>query len=324
MVWQRKLSMLLWTRTARKLKAFQRNIQLSGEDGWRKAKIGAFHGNCGWGHRVQAWYVTLEDDIPKEYGAYADHWVAGKDEKKARSEAKIKFGGGKQFQIIQDPDVLDTWFSSGIFPLSALGWPDDTADFRAFYPTSVLETGHDIPRMVMLGMQLSGDVPFRKVYLHPMVRDASGRKMSKSLGNVIDPFEVIDGVTLENLHKRMEEGNLDPKELVDAKKGQAKDFRNGIAQCGAAALRFALVSYTAQSDKINLNIKRVVGYRKCCKWILSSLNKAISKTVTALESYEFSDAATAVYSWWKYQLCDIFMEAVKPYFAEDDEKFKYK
>ncbi|XP_026409220.1 valine--tRNA ligase, mitochondrial 1-like isoform X2 [Papaver somniferum] len=309
-----------------------------------------------WGHRVPAWYVALEDDQLQEYGVYADHWVVGRDEEEARSEATKKFVG-KKFQMIQDPDVLDTWFSSGLFPLSVLGWPDNTADFRAFYPTSVLETGHDIlffwvARMVMLGMQLSGDVPFRKVYLHPMIRDAHGRKMSKSLGNVIDPLEVINGVTLENLHKRLEEGNLDPNELVVAKEGQVKDFPNGIAECGADALRFALVSYTAQSDKINLDIQRVVGYRQwcnklwnairfamtklgdnyipptklnpdslpfSCKWILSVLNKAISKTVTSLESYEFSDASTAVYSWWQFQLCDIFIEAIKPYFVGDDK-----
>ncbi|MCL7046507.1 hypothetical protein MKW94_009913 [Papaver nudicaule] len=309
-----------------------------------------------WGHRVPAWYVTLEDDQLKEFGVYADHWVVARNEEEAQSEANRIFGG-KKFQMTQDPDVLDTWFSSGLFPLSVLGWPDNTADFRTFYPTSVLETGHDIlffwvARMVMLGMQLGGDVPFRKVYLHPMIRDAHGRKMSKSLGNVIDPLEVINGVTLENLHKRLEEGNLDPNELVVAREGQVKDFPNGIAECGADALRFALVSYTAQSDKINLDIQRVVGYRQwcnklwnairfamtklgdnyvpptnlnldslpfSCKWILSVLNKAICKTDTALESYEFSDACTAVYSWWQFQLCDVFIEAIKPYFMGDDK-----
>ncbi|OVA16157.1 Aminoacyl-tRNA synthetase [Macleaya cordata] len=311
-----------------------------------------------WGHRIPAWYVTLDDDQLKEFGAYTDHWVVGRNEEEALSEANRIFGGRK-FQMAQDPDVLDTWFSSGLFPLSVLGWPDNTDDFRAFYPTAVLETGHDIlffwvARMVMLGMQLGGDVPFRKVYLHPMIRDAHGRKMSKSLGNVIDPLEVINGISLEGLHKRLESGNLDPKELVVAKQGQVADFPNGIAECGADALRFALVSYTAQSDKINLDIKRVVGYRQwcnklwnairfamsklgdnyvpptslvlesmpySCKWILSVLNKAISKTVSALESYEFSDAASAVYSWWQFQLCDIFIEAIKPYFAGDNPKF---
>ncbi|PSS33118.1 Valine--tRNA ligase, partial [Actinidia chinensis var. chinensis] len=311
-----------------------------------------------WGHQIPAWYVTLKDDELKELGAYNDHWVVARNEEEARTEARQIFAG-KEFQISQDPDVLDTWFSAGLFPLSVLGWPDDTDDLKAFYSTSVLETGHDIlffwvARMVMLGIKLGGDVPFRKVYLHPMIRDAHGRKMSKSLGNVIDPLEVINGIALEGLQKRLEEGNLDPTELEIAKDGQRKDFPNGIPECGVDALRFALVSYTAQSDKINLDIQRVVGYRQwcnklwnavrfamsklgddytpptsivpdvmpfSCRWILSVLNKSISKTVSSLDSYEFSAAASAVYSWWQFQLCDVFVEAVKPYFASDGPKF---
>ncbi|KDO61636.1 hypothetical protein CISIN_1g001289mg [Citrus sinensis] len=311
-----------------------------------------------WGHQIPAWYVTLEDDELKELGSYNDHWIVARDEKEALAVANKKFSG-KKFEMCQDPDVLDTWFSSGLFPLSVLGWPDDTDDLKAFYPTSVLETGHDIlffwvARMVMLGIKLGGEVPFTKVYLHPMIRDAHGRKMSKSLGNVIDPLEVINGISLEGLHKRLEEGNLDPKELEVAKKGQKADFPNGIPECGTDALRFALVSYTAQSDKINLDIQRVVGYRQwcnklwnavrfsmsklgegfvpplklhphnlpfSCKWILSVLNKAISRTASSLNSYEFSDAASTVYSWWQYQFCDVFIEAIKPYFAGDNPAF---
>ncbi|KAF4384717.1 hypothetical protein F8388_004024 [Cannabis sativa] len=313
-----------------------------------------------WGHRIPAWYVILEDDDLKEVGAYNDsnHWVIARNEEEAQEQASSRYNG-KKFQLFQDPDVLDTWFSSGLFPLSVLGWPENTGDLKTFYPTSVLETGHDIlffwvARMVMLGIKLGGSVPFSKVYLHPMIRDAHGRKMSKSLGNVIDPLEVINGVSLLDLHKRLEEGNLDPNELVVAKEGQVKDFPNGITECGADALRFALVTYTAQSDKINLDIQRVVGYRQwcnklwnavrfamsklgdnytppsnvksnvlpfSCQWILSALNKAIAKTVSSLELYEFSDAATAVYAWWQYQLCDVFIELIKPYFAGNDPKF---
>ncbi|CAN6453689.1 unnamed protein product [Victoria cruziana] len=305
-----------------------------------------------WGHRIPAWYVTVADDTSDDFGVYNDHWVVGRDEAEALEMAKGLFPG-KKFQITQDQDVLDTWFSSGLFPFSVMGWPDDALDFRTFYPTSVLETGHDIlffwvARMVMLGMRLTGEVPFKQIYLHPMIRDAHGRKMSKSLGNVIDPLEVINGITLEGLHQRLEHGNLDPSELVRAKDGQVMDFPNGIPECGADALRFALVSYTAQSDKINLDILRVVGYRQwcnklwnavrfamsklsddytapeklsvhalpfSCKWILSVLNKAIAKTVTSLELYDFSSATTAVYSWWQYQLCDVFIEVIKPFFV---------
>ncbi|XP_042443553.1 valine--tRNA ligase, mitochondrial 1-like isoform X1 [Zingiber officinale] len=310
-----------------------------------------------WGHRIPAWYVTIEDDQLKDVGSYNDHWVVGRNEQEAIIEAK-KIFSGKKFEIAQDPDVLDTWFSSGLFPLSVLGWPDVTPDFKAFYPTTVLETGHDIlffwvARMVMLGMQLGGDVPFRKVYLHPMIRDAHGQKMSKSKGNVIDPLEVTNGVSLEGLHKRLEASNLDRSELEKAKLDQAKDFPNGIPECGADALRFALVSYTAQSDKINLDVLRVIGYRQwcnklwnairfammklgddyappekldvkfmppVCQWILSVLNNAIAKTISSFELYKFSDATTAVYAWWQFQLCDVFIEAIKPYFI--DSKFE--
>ncbi|KAL3358396.1 hypothetical protein AABB24_015494 [Solanum stoloniferum] len=313
-----------------------------------------------WGHRIPAWYVTLsDDDKQKEFGVSDDHWIVARNEEEARDLASRKFLGKKIVEISQDPDVLDTWFSSGLFPLSVLGWPDNTADFKTFYPTSVLETGHDIlffwvARMVMLGIKLGGDLPFSKVYLHPMIRDAHGRKMSKSLGNVVDPLEVINGITLDGLHKRLKEGNLDAKEFERAKEGQAKDFPDGIPECGADALRFALVSYTAQSDKINLDIQRVVGYRQwcnklwnairfamsklgedytpptkivpcdmpfSCQWILSALNKAIARTVSSLESYDFSDAATAVYSWWQFQLCDVFIEVIKPYFTGDNPEF---
>ncbi|CAN6565003.1 unnamed protein product [Malus baccata var. baccata] len=311
-----------------------------------------------WGHRVPAWYVVYEGDSPDNFGASEERWVVARNEEEAKAQASITFEGN--FQLMQDPDVLDTWFSSGLFPLSVLGWPDDTEDLKAFYPTSVLETGHDIlffwvARMVMLGITLGGNVPFTKVYLHPMIRDAHGRKMSKSLGNVIDPLEVINGITLEGLHQRLLEGNLDPKELTVAKEGQVKDFPKGIEECGADALRFALVSYTAQSDKINLDIQRVVGYRQwcnklwnavrfamsrlgddyvppsdvnpdalpfSCQWILSVLNKVISKAVLSLEAYDFSDAATAVYAWWQYQLCDVFIEAIKPYFSGNNPKFE--
>lgn len=120
-----------------------------------------------WGHRVPAWYVSLEDDAYKEFGFYNDHWVVGRNEQEAVDEANAKFPG-KNYHIEQDPDVLDTWFSAGLFPFSMMGWPEDTADMKTFYPTSLLETGHDIlffwvARMVMLGMKITGSVPFKQV-----------------------------------------------------------------------------------------------------------------------------------------------------------------
>ncbi|KAJ1294912.1 hypothetical protein BS78_01G182600 [Paspalum vaginatum] len=298
-----------------------------------------------WGHRIPAWYVTLEDDEEKDMGSYSDQWIIARNENDAIMEAKQRYPG-KKYQLDQDPDVLDTWFSSGLFPLSVLGWPDDKPDLSTFYPSSVLETGSDIlffwvARMVMMGMQLGGDVPFQKVYLHPI-----------ALGNVIDPIDVINGISLENLQKKLEYGNLDPKEIEKAKEGQKKDFPNGIPECGTDALRFALISYTSQSDKINLDIKRVHGYRlwcnklwnairfamnmlgdhymppatvaicslpPFCKWILSVLNKAIGKTESSLEAYKFSEATSCIHSWWQYQLCDVYIEVIKPYFNESQE-----
>ncbi|KAK4396334.1 Valine--tRNA ligase, mitochondrial 1, partial [Sesamum angolense] len=245
-----------------------------------------------WGHRIPAWYAMLDDDELKELGAYNNHWVVARNEEEAKDEASRIFAG-KKFQLFQDPDVLDTWFSSGLFPLSVLGWPDDTKDLRAFYPTSVLETGHDIlffwvARMVMLGMKLGGDVPFSKVYLHPMIRDAHGRKMSKSLGNVIDPLEVINGITLKGLHKRLEEVGQNKSGHPEG--GWISSMVNKLWN----AIRFAMSKLGDDYIPPAAIVPDTMPFS--CKWILSVLNKAISKTVLCLDSYEFSDAATAVYS----------------------------
>ncbi|KAK2985084.1 hypothetical protein RJ640_022962 [Escallonia rubra] len=306
------------------------------------------------GHRIPAWYVQLEDDKLTELGAYPDHWVVARNEEVAQAEARQIFGG-KKFQLSQDPDVLDTWFSSGLFPLSVLGWPDETQDLKAFYPTSVLETGHDIlffwvARMVMLGIKLGGDMPFTRVYLHPMIRDVHGRKMSKSLGNVNDPLEVINGISMEGLHKRLDEGNLDLTELEVAKEGQAEDFPTGIREYGADALRFLLISYTAQSDKINLDIDRVSGYRDWCNKLWNAVQFALNELgdnytppaeilpVDALSTKQnhiqncvithllipmSSRMRPLRYTWWKYQFCGIYIEAIKPYFTNNDPTFAF-
>lgn len=168
-------------------------------------------------------------------------------------ERATKLAGGKPFTLQQDEDVLDTWFSSGLWPFSIMGWPEKTADIQNFYPSSVLETGWDIlffwvARMVLLGIHLTGQVPFKEVYCHAMIRDAHGRKMSKSLGNVIDPTDVIQGLALEDLHQKLYEGNLDEKEITKAKAGQKKDFPKGIPQCGTDALRFALCAYSGGGE----------------------------------------------------------------------------
>jgi valyl-tRNA synthetase len=211
-----------------------------------------------WGHRIPAYFATVEAGArapgapePEE----AQRWFVARSEEEARAQAAARFGvAPAAVRLAQDEDVLDTWFSSGLFPFSTFGWPDEQhADFKAFYPNSLLETGHDIlffwvARMVMMGQQLTGKLPFRTVYLHAMVRDKEGRKMSKSKGNVIDPMEVIYGCDLETLHQKVRDGNLPAKEVELAIKGQRENFPDGLPECGADALRFGCVSRAARGS----------------------------------------------------------------------------
>jgi len=321
-----------------------------------------------WGHRIPAFYVRFagegdESGMPGGSSEKMDRWVIGRDADEARAAAEKKFPG-QEFTLEQDEDVLDTWFSSGLFPFSVFGWPDETPDLAEFYPTSLLETGHDIlffwvARMVMMGMKLTGKVPFKQVYLHAMVRDAHGRKMSKSLGNVIDPLHVIEGIDLEKLGQTLIGGNLDEKEIKKAQQGQKADFPDGIPECGTDAMRFALVSYTAQGRDINLDVARVVAYRHWCnklwnatkfammnlgegytppadvnnsydsenlpfaaKWILSRLNATIAATNAGMEAYDFNTATNSVYAFWQYELCDVYIEIIKPVMSGSDEAAK--
>ncbi|KAK4704184.1 valyl-tRNA synthetase, partial [Phenoliferia sp. Uapishka_3] len=323
-------------------------------------------------HRCPAYFVKIEgveqDRMDGEW------WVASEDAEGANLKAEAKFRQkypDAKITLEQDEDVLDTWFSSGLWPFSIQGWPANTPDLNAFYPASVLETGWDIlffwvARMVMLGLKLTGKVPFEEVFCHAMIRDAHGRKMSKSLGNVIDPIDVIEGSTLEALHAQLRVGNLVEREIILAEKGQKKDFPNGIPQCGTDALRFALCNYSAAGRDINLEILRVEGYRKFCnklwnatkfamakldpktslatdagpaldadgsrlypafvpapsekptgseslveKWILHKLNLATKKINDALERRNFMDATNDAYSFWLYEICDVYIEAIK-------------
>jgi len=308
-----------------------------------------------WGHRIPAYRVTKP--AQKE-----EMWFTARSAEEAQKKAEAKLGV-KGVEVVQDEDVLDTWFSSGLFPFSVFGWPDveNNDDFNAFFPTSLLETGHDIlffwvARMVMMSIGLTGKLPFHTVYLHAMVRDAHGRKMSKSLGNVIDPVEVIDGISLEDLQQKLYEGNLPDAEIEKAKAGMSQDFPKGIPQCGADALRFGLLAYTLQGRNVNLDINRVVGYRHFCnkvwnatrfglryfgadfkfsgslapttplawedKWILSRLSVCAEKSNKAFEKYEFANVTTANYSFFFYEFCNEYLELLKPRFygeAETDE-----
>ncbi|KAI4470718.1 valyl-trna synthetase [Holotrichia oblita] len=244
-----------------------------------------------WGHRIPAYYVTFRDNS-SEVGGESENknWVSGRTAEEALEKASKKFKTPPEnIVLVQDEDVLDTWFSSGLFPFSIFGWPETTDDLAVFYPSSVLETGHDIlffwvARMVFFGQKLLGKLPFKEVYLHPIVRDAHGRKMSKSLGNVIDPMDVIYGISLENLHEQLYDGNLDPKEIEKAKLGQKQDYPEGIPECGTDALRFALCAICSGRD-INLDI-----LREYLKPVFSNGNADIVKTaqVTLYRALETS------------------------------------
>lgn len=314
-----------------------------------------------WGHRIPAYLVSFSDPAIK-MSATEDYWIVGRDAQEAKSKAAKKFNVPEEVIILnQDEDVLDTWFSSGLFPFSVFGWPDNEAEVAAFYPTTLLETGHDIlffwvARMVFFGQALMGKLPFKEVFLHPIVRDAHGRKMSKSLGNVIDPMDVIEGIQLEDLHSQLYDSNLDPKEVKKAIEGQKQDYPTGIPECGTDAMRFALCSYMTQGRDINLDILRVQGYRFFCNklwnatrfalmylgdqekysviealtgtesnmdlWILSKLSTAISVCNKSFESYEFADVTSALYQFWLYDLCDVYLESVKPVFQSGTDEAK--
>ncbi|XP_070702289.1 valine--tRNA ligase, mitochondrial isoform X2 [Pempheris klunzingeri] len=307
-----------------------------------------------WGHQIPAYQVELPNSTDKQ----EEQWVWGRSEDEARQRAAVKYGVKPQtITLTQDPDVLDTWFSSGLFPFAMLGWPEQTADLQSFYPNSILETGSDliffwVARMVMLGTELTGQLPFKQVLLHSLVRDKHGRKMSKSLGNVIDPLDVIHGVSLERLQEKVKEGNLDPREQLVAMEAQRKDFPGGIPQCGTDALRFALCSHKIQGEDISLSISQVLSCRHFCnkmwqtlrftlgvlsntapvglleeltpvssmeRWICSRLYSTVVQCEQAFEAYELHTVTSELYSFWIHSLCDVYMEYLKPVLVQQDE-----
>ncbi|XP_067173414.1 LOW QUALITY PROTEIN: valine--tRNA ligase, mitochondrial-like, partial [Apteryx mantelli] len=298
-----------------------------------------------WGHRVPAFRVGAPA------GAAGERWVVGRSEAEARAAAARALRCPPHLlQLQQDPDVLDTWFSSALFPFAALGWPKETPDLRRFYPLNVLETGSDllffwVARMVMLGQELTGQLPFSQVLLHSLVRDAHGRKMSKSLGNVIDPRDVIAGATLQELQEKLHRGILDPNELAIATEGQKRQFPHGIPECGADALRLALCSHNVHGDDVRLDMDTVLSYRRFCnklwnavkfvlgalgpdfipeppeeteprhpmdRWVLSRLARAAGECERRMEAFEVHGAVAAAHHFWLRSFCDVYLEAAKP------------
>ena len=291
-----------------------------------------------------------------------EHFVVGRDEQEAKENAAKKFNVDvSKVEVSQDEDVLDTWFSSGLFPFSTMGWPNKEADdLKAFFPGDLLETGHDIlffwvARMVMMSLELTDKLPFHTVFLHPMVKDEEGGKMSKSKGNVIDPLEVMDSCTLDVLLQKLYDSNLPEAEIKKTAVQKTKEFPNGIPECGTDALRFALLNYMIQSS-INLDVKRVVGYRNFCnklwninkfalsnftegfqpekngvenlklslsdKWILTRLSQLIESTNDRFEKYDFGYMVQGLYDFWLKELADYYIEALKPVMKGNDEEAK--
>lgn len=219
-----------------------------------------------WGHRIPAYQVYKKDENKTKLG-----WIIARNEEEAKTKATEKFKT-QDFTLEQDEDVLDTWFSSALWPFAIMGWPENTPDFLKYFPAQLLETGSDIlffwvARMVMCSFAIFDKPPFSTILLHGIVRDANGRKMSKSLGNVVDPIHVIEGISLDKLKESVTSTNLQSKEIATALDSQEKDYPNGISRCGADALRFTLCAYTSGLKDINLNINRAEGYRKFCNKI---------------------------------------------------------
>ncbi|XP_065718177.2 valine--tRNA ligase, mitochondrial [Patagioenas fasciata] len=303
-----------------------------------------------WGHRVPAYWAEPLGGGGGPESPPPGLWVVGATEGSAHEAAARALRCPLQdLRLHRDPDVLDTWFSSALFPFAALGWPHQSPDLGRFYPNSLLVTGSDllffwVSRMVMLGLQLTGQLPFAQVLLHSLVRDAHGRKMSKSLGNVIDPRDVIAGATPQELRERLNQRGLDPRELALATDGQRREFPHGIPECGADALRMALCAHNVQGADVRLSVPAILAQRRFCnkvwnalrfvlgtqrpgdriqdpqqvqvtdwlsRWALSRLAGSAQEASRALAALEPQGALLAVQSFWLRSFCDVYLEASK-------------
>ena len=298
-----------------------------------------------WGHRIPAWY----DAEGKIY--------VGPTE----AEVRKKYNLSADQLLTQDEDVLDTWFSSALWTFSTLGWPEDTEELRTFHPTDVLVTGFDIiffwvARMIMMTLKFTGKVPFKKVYIHGLVRDGEGQKMSKSKGNILDPIDLIDGIELESLVSKRTDSMMQPQLATKIEKATRKQFPDGIAAHGTDALRYTYYSLASTGRDINFDMGRMEGYRNFCNkiwnaaryvfmnaeeqtiskpsdkrhyssadlWVQSRFQLALQKVNENIAVFRFDLVSQAVYDFFWNEYCDWYLELSKPILwdanASEDQK----
>lgn len=292
-----------------------------------------------WGHRIPAWY----DNDGNVY--------VGRTEEEVRSKHSLS----ADIALTQDNDVLDTWFSSALWPFATMGWPEETPELETFVPSSVLVTGFDIiffwvARMIMMTMKFTGKIPFKEVYITGLIRDEQGNKMSKSKGNVLDPIDLIDGIDLDSLVNKRTAGMMQPQLAEKISKRTRKQFPEGIAAHGTDPLRFTFLAMASTSRDINFDMGRVEGYRNFCnklwnasrfvlmntedqdtgkqggdmelsladQWIWAKFQNAVKDFEQAIAEYRFDIAAQTVYEFTWNQFCDWYLELTKPVLNSDD------